>query len=241
MVIKGSDFERINGFPNFWSWSSEDNVLQERCIQYNMIIDRTNFYEIGSPEVLQLFDGMKRLLSKNDCSRPRNTHIEDGLSTISKLYFTIDKASKNQNDIGFLEEKENTFVVNVYRFTTLNNYKKDNYSLYDIREPVNKFMKHSYNNHLTTELTNLDWKSFEMPKTSPLTVSALNQIPNIRPSQLRSNSANSFHNPPQTKNNNVRVTQVNARATHIIEQRIQAQARAKQIKFIKPKSNLIFK
>lgn len=241
VVIKGSDFERINGFPNFWSWSSEDNVLQERCIQYNMIIDRTNFYEIGSPEVLQLFDGMKRLLSKNDCSRPRNTHIEDGLSTISKLYFTIDKASKNQNDIGFLEEKENTFVVNVYRFTTLNNYKKDNYSLYDIREPVNKFMKHSYNNHLTTELTNLDWKSFEMPKTSPLTVSALNQIPNIRSSQLRSNSANFFHNPPQTKNNNARVTQVNARATHIIEQRIQAQARTRQIKFIKPKSNLIFK
>jgi hypothetical protein len=102
-------------------------------------------------------------------------------------------------------------------------------------------MKHSYNNHLTTELTNLDWKSFEMPKTSPLTVSALNQIPNIRPSQLRSNSANSFHNPPQTKNNNARVTQVNARATHIIEQRIQAHARSKQIIFIKPKSNLIFK
>jgi hypothetical protein len=189
---------------------------------------------------------MKRLLSKNDCSRPPNTHIEDGLSTISKLYFTIDKASKNQNDIGFLEEKENTFVVNVYRFTTLNNYKKDNYSLYDIREPVNKFMKHSYNNHLTTELTNLDWKSFEMPKTSPLTVSALNQIPNIRPSQLRSNSATSLHNPSRIKNNNTqqvnnRTNQMNARATHIIEQRIHAEARTRQIKFIKPKSNLIFK
>jgi uncharacterized protein YegL len=72
-----------------------------------------------------------------------------------------------------------------------------------------------------------------MPKTSPLTVSALTQIPNIRPSQLRSNSATSLHNPLQIKNNN--------RATHIIEQRIQAQARSKQIKFIKPKSNLIFK
>jgi len=96
-------------------------------------------------------------------------------------------------------------------------------------------MKHSYNNHLTTDLTNLDWKSFEMPKTSPLTVSALNQIPNIRPSQLRSNSATSLHNTPQIKNNN------NNRATHIIEQRIQTQARSRQIKFIKPKSNLIFK
>jgi hypothetical protein len=86
VVIKGSDFEKINGFPNFWSWSSEDNVLQERCINYNLIIDRTNFYEIGSPEVLQLFDGMKRLLSKSECLRDPNTHIEDGLSTISNLY-----------------------------------------------------------------------------------------------------------------------------------------------------------
>ena len=226
VVIKGSDFERINGFPNFWSWSSEDNVLQERCIQYGMIIDRNNFYEIGSPEVLQLFDGMKRLLSKNDCLRPLNTHIEDGLSTISKLYFTIDKSSKNSNDNGFLEEKENTFVVNVYRFKTLNNYKKDNYSLYDIREPVNKFMKHSYNNHITTDLTNLNWKSFELPTISPLTVSAL------KPLQQRSNSAPTFRNLNQIKNNKIPI--VNNRATHIIEQRIQT-------KFIKPKSNLIFK
>jgi hypothetical protein len=81
-------------------------------------------------------------------------------------------------------------------------------------------MKQSYNNHITTNLTNLDWKSFEMPKTSPFTVSALNQIPNIYPSHLRSNSATSLHNSTQIKNNN--------KATRIIEQRI------------KPKSNLIF-
>lgn len=243
VVIKGSDFERINGFPNFWSWSSEDNVLQERCIHYDMIIDRTNFYEIGSPEILQLFDGMKRLLSKNHCFRPRNTHIEDGLSTISKLYFTIDKSSKNQNDIEFLEEKENTFMVNVYRFTTLTSYKKDNYSLYDIREPVNKFMKHSYNNHLTTELTNLDWKSFEMPKISPLTVSALNQIPNIPPSHLRPNTTHTFNNNQQQsrmiheKNNNT--SQINRQESYIIEQQLASKSR--QSKFVKPKSNLIFK
>jgi len=241
VVIKGADFERINGFPNFWSWSSEDNVLHERCIQYNMIIDRTNFYEIGSPEVLQLFDGMKRLLSKNDCSRPPNTHIDDGLSTISKLYFTIDKTSKNQNDLGFLDEKENTFVINVYRFSTLHNYKRDNYSLYDIREPVTKFMKNSYNNHITTDLTNLDWKSFEMPKTSPLTVPAFNQTPNVRRPQVRSNTTITIPKHIQIKNNNTQ--QMNNRASYIIEQRIQSRSHASKsgpVKFTKTRNGLIF-
>lgn len=252
VVIKGSDFEKINGFPNFWSWSSEDNVLQERCIYHNLQIDRTNFYEIGSPEVLQLFDGMKRLLSKKECSRQPNTYVEDGLDTISQLYFTIDKSSKNTTDVGFLEEKENTFVVNVYRFTTSINYKKDNYSIYDLREPVGKFMKHSYNNHLTTDLTNLDWKSFELPKTSPLTVSALNHIPNIRPSHLRVNNAyhsqshphprshNPFNNPNQSYYNSYEKNNVNDnRSIHIIEQRIMN--KSKSHKFIKPKGNLIFR
>jgi len=239
VVIKGSDFEKIDGFPNLWSWSSEDNVLQERCIYHNLIIDRTNFYEIGSPEVLQLFDGMKRLLSKNDCLRPPNTHIEDGLSTISKLYFTIDKISKNPNDIGFLDEKENTFVINVFRFTTLVNYKNDNYSLYDIREPVNKFMKQSYNNHITNDLINLDWKSFEMPKTSPFTVSAFKQIPNRHSNTtipINKHQEQQRVNYEKNKKNNTQ--DGTNRVKYIIEHK--ASNKLKQPKIVKPKNGLVF-
>ena len=98
-------------------------------------------------------------------------------------------------------------------------------------------MKQSYNNHITTDLTNLDWKSFEMPKTSPLTVSALKQIPDIHPITMQAFNNNS-HSPQirYEKNNNTQHR--NNRATHIIEQR--DANRIRQAKNVKPKGNLIF-
>ena len=31
VALTGNDFELVNGYPNFWGWGMEDNVLQKRC------------------------------------------------------------------------------------------------------------------------------------------------------------------------------------------------------------------
>ncbi len=65
-AIKGADFERSLGFPNFWGWGLEDNMMQDRCIAADLTIDRNCFYPIKSPLMTQRFDGYKRTLSMRE-------------------------------------------------------------------------------------------------------------------------------------------------------------------------------
>ena len=64
--IKGGDFERSLGFPNFWGWGLEDNVIQERCLKIGLKIDRSQFYHMQDQRILRAFDGFERLISKRD-------------------------------------------------------------------------------------------------------------------------------------------------------------------------------
>ena len=60
--IKGSDFERIGGFPNYWTWGHEDVVIAKRAIKSKLIIDRSTFFELGSPVIIQLNNDSTRSL-----------------------------------------------------------------------------------------------------------------------------------------------------------------------------------
>jgi len=140
VVMKGADFERTNGFPCFWGWGMEDNVLQKRCEKIGLKVDRSVFYNIGSPEILQLFDGISRIISKKDPWRGEYDDGIDGLRTISQLKYTIDDKSDNPNDNIFSVHNENIKIVNIKTFLTHIPFGSEEYYNYDLREPKRKII-----------------------------------------------------------------------------------------------------
>lgn len=159
--ITGGDFELTNGFPNFWGWGMEDNVLQKRCEKIGLKIDRSQFYPIGSPNILQLFDGVQRIINRKDPWRATNDNGIDGLKTIHKLIYSIDNESKNPMDnIHVVENVENMFVVNIATFMTGFKFEHDNYHKYDLREPPRKIIhpdkiRTQKIDHITDDWTNI--------------------------------------------------------------------------------------
>jgi hypothetical protein len=91
--IRGSDFEKTNGFPNFWAWGGEDNLIHERAKNTGLIIDRSNFFTIGNMNILQFADGIKRLICRDELATSVMKENTDGITTIKNLnYNTYDDA-----------------------------------------------------------------------------------------------------------------------------------------------------
>lgn len=125
--IKAGDFERIGGFPNFWGWGYEDNMLQKRVLSAGLTINRNQFYEanvlvltkaakqgLPMPElpILQEVDGNIKIMNKHDFNQySRNTN--DGLTSFRKLVTTYDANTCMLNvqlfDVGHEEKKDDTF------------------------------------------------------------------------------------------------------------------------------------
>lgn len=140
VAVNGADFEAINGYPNFWGWGMEDNVLQNRCEKIGLQIDRSQFYPIGSPNILHLFDGVQRVINQKDPWRATHDDGVDGIRTIHKLKYTIDETSSNPVDNIHTVVSERIFVINIATFMTGVKFEHDNYMKYDLREPLRKIV-----------------------------------------------------------------------------------------------------
>jgi hypothetical protein len=125
--IKGYDFERINGFPNYWGWGYEDNLLQKRA-QYapDLTIDRSQFYPIMDKNILQLKDGIERNVNRTDFDRYVENNSE-GIYQISQLNYKID---------------ESTGFVNIHHFSTGREENTNQTIVHDLRKGATPFKPH---------------------------------------------------------------------------------------------------
>jgi len=103
--IKASDFEAIDGFPNFWAWGYEDNLLQKRVKAANMNIDRSQFYPIMDKNVLLLHDGINRSVNKQEFAR-YISQTKEGFQSIQNLQYEMDSVN------GFVNVRNFTAEIN---------------------------------------------------------------------------------------------------------------------------------
>ena len=103
--ITAGDFEKTGGFPNFWSWGYEDNLLNKRALSAKLTIDRGQFYDIMDKNMFQMKDGLARLVNRGEFDRYLSNTTE-GYHTIQGLQYIIDEVN------GFVNVNQfNTGVV----------------------------------------------------------------------------------------------------------------------------------
>jgi hypothetical protein len=134
--IKGSDFEKSKGFPNFWGWGIEDNMMNDRCLSAGLTIDRSQFYDINDTQIYRSFDGVKRVISRKD-------------SLIYKENKCDDLTSLKNIQLNFHNE-----YINIRHFDCSMNPSEQIYEPIDIRKTKKLIVPKSYE-------FRRDWKMFK--------------------------------------------------------------------------------
>jgi hypothetical protein len=134
----------------------EDRVLQTRCEKIGLQVDRSQFYPIGDPNIIHLFDGVARIINSNDPIRATNDNGIDGIKTIHKLEYSIDARSHNELDNIYVVDSIRIFIINIETFMTGIRFENECYHHYDLREPPQKIM-YPDNNKIHTNHSTDNW------------------------------------------------------------------------------------
>lgn len=92
-AIKGANFERINGFPNYWAWGMEDNAIRNRWVRIfgERSIDYSEFIEINDEEkmmnMMYLFHGIMKTIDINIANKLKGDNGLAGLMTLRDVHF----------------------------------------------------------------------------------------------------------------------------------------------------------
>ena len=122
--IKAEKFEKINGFPNYWGWGFEDNVIYKRAIQHNLIINRDQFYKINCKEILHFADEIKKVMDRNILNKHFNKNYNeiDGLNKLNNLNFSYNNTT-NMLDVNYFTSYYNSKEFNPYNHNILHGIK----------------------------------------------------------------------------------------------------------------------
>jgi N-terminal region of glycosyl transferase group 7/N-terminal domain of galactosyltransferase len=88
--ITAGDFESLNGFPNYWSWGYEDNMLNDRAREKGLFIDRSVFYPIGDERITQINTHHDRIVNQGDFNRYLQKNKE-GITSIQNLRYVVNE------------------------------------------------------------------------------------------------------------------------------------------------------
>lgn len=102
--ICGADFERLGGYPNFWAWGFEDNMLQTRATHARINIDRSQFYPIYDKNILYFMDGITRVVNRTEFDRFTSKQSTEGYAGIRELAYDVDEKTGFLNVRYFLTE-----------------------------------------------------------------------------------------------------------------------------------------
>ena len=148
--IKGKDFEKINGFPNYWAWGFEDNIIYKRALQYKLNVNRSEFYDIFSKKILHFSDDFVKLISVKTYENAVNkTYIEpDGINTLKNIeYNYVPKSIHNPNSMlnitkfsGYYNENDDNVYIqhNLFNGAKVGGKKSNSGSRYSMNLFANK-------------------------------------------------------------------------------------------------------
>jgi hypothetical protein len=116
--IKGGDFEKIDGFPNLWSWGFEDSVIYERALKNNITVDRSQFYKIGDHHILHLLDEFSKNVLRKNFSLFTNKQINDGLKSLTDIEFNWNEETNmldinKHNSVHSLQDNNYISTLNI--------------------------------------------------------------------------------------------------------------------------------
>lgn len=133
--ITGYDFELLNGFPCYWSWGYEDNVLNTRAMKKGLTIDRNVFYKIGDPAILQSVDSFVKIVNRKHKDEMKNDNFTNGLSSINNIsYDFVD---------GLLPIN---WLININSFDSLHRIDNENHNNFNLM--ANKYIGGNLNNSM---------------------------------------------------------------------------------------------